>query len=87
MAMLISPPTWAERFLLKLWRVGAGDGAKSRSQLIERKIELLEDMATRVRMLILIGVCLLYLLPPFFSSSVMCMLKVKKFLCISCDDK
>jgi hypothetical protein len=46
--------------------VDAGDGAKSRSQLIEKKIEVLEDMATKVRMLILIGVCLLYLLSPLF---------------------
>jgi hypothetical protein len=28
--------------------VNAGDGVKSRSQVIERKIESLEDMATKV---------------------------------------
>lgn len=33
----------------------AGDGVRSRSQLIERKIEALEDMATKVRKLILIA--------------------------------
>jgi hypothetical protein len=35
----------------------AGDGVRSRSQLIERKIEALEDMATKVRkLLVLIAV-------------------------------
>jgi len=34
----------------------AGDGVGSRSQLIERKIEALEDMATKVRKLFLIAV-------------------------------
>lgn len=31
--------------------VDAGDAAKTRGQMIERKIEALEDMATRVRIL------------------------------------
>jgi hypothetical protein len=43
----------------------AGDGVRSRSQLIERKIEALEDMATKVRKLIRIGAAF-YLLLPFF---------------------
>jgi len=34
--------------------MGAGDGVRSRSQLIERKIEALKDMATKVRELFLI---------------------------------
>ncbi|CAD6254863.1 unnamed protein product [Miscanthus lutarioriparius] len=37
-----------EEFYSSLFDSAKGDGAKSRSQLIERKIELLEDMATKV---------------------------------------
>ncbi|GJN07014.1 hypothetical protein PR202_ga24800 [Eleusine coracana subsp. coracana] len=37
----------ALRFL-EFWCLSAGDGVKSRSQMIEKKIEALEDMATRV---------------------------------------
>jgi hypothetical protein len=32
-----------------------GDAVKSRGQMIERKIEVLEDMAAKVRRLILLG--------------------------------
>ena len=34
--------------------VDAGGGVRSRSQLIERKIEVLEDMATKVTKLVII---------------------------------
>lgn len=37
-----------EEFYSSLFDSAKGDGARSRSQLIERKIEALEDMATRV---------------------------------------
>lgn len=66
MALWILPPKldgWRcgyrpkfDLLLMKLWHLDAGDGAMSHTQLIERKIETLEDMATKVRMLILTGV-------------------------------
>lgn len=60
-------PPWP---LLKLWPVEAGDGARSRSQLIETKIEALEDMATRVRMLVFAFCTSCHTFSFFFSSLV-----------------
>jgi len=45
-----------EEFYSSLFDSAKGDGVGSRSQMIERKIEALEDMATKVRKLFLIAV-------------------------------
>jgi len=48
-----------EEFYSSLFDSAKGDGVGSHSQLIERKIEALKDMATKVRELFLIAVMLM----------------------------
>ena len=87
--MFVLPPNRANvaNFPEILGVMDAGDGARSRSQLIERKIEALEDMATKVRKLIQMGAAFLPLATLFCLSLVDDSVQSTGISCQSCDQK